>query len=292
MPNVDARWMRRDAAELVAWIDRRGGAAHSSTARAAGFSAHAMRSAVATDMVRRVRRSWLVTPASDEPHRIAASVSGRVTCVTAASAMGLWTPAHAGVHLAVAPTASRVGGEWTDADVRLHWSQGPAPTGRFDLRDPIVNVLFHVARCIERRDAMAVWESALHRRLVDAEELARIEWHSDAARRLAATASQLSDSGLETRFIDLLRSIGVDVRQQVVIDGRPVDGLVGERLVCQLDGFAFHQAADRRRDLRADARLVLRGWTVLRFDYDQVFFEPRYVTDTVSMAIAQGLHRG
>ena len=111
------------------------------------------------------------------------------------------------------------------------------------------------------------------------------------ARRLAEVASLLSDSGIETHFLHLMHGIGVTVAQQVWVDGHPLDGLIGDRLAIQLDGFAHHQASDRRRDLRADARLALRGFTVLRFDYHQVLFEPDYVTATVTDAVAQGLHR-
>lgn len=56
-------------------------------------------------------------------------------------------------------------------------------------------------------------------------------------------------------------------------------------------GFAHHRAADRRRDLRHDAELALRGYTVLRFDYFQVLFAADDVIAAVSTAIAQGLHR-
>ena len=101
----------------------------------------------------------------------------------------------------------------------------------------------------------------------------------------------LSDSGLESVFIDGLRRIGLTVRQQVLIDGHRVDVLVGDRLVVQLDGFAHHQASDRRRDIRADARLTLRGYTVLRFDFQQVYFDWDYVEATVLAAVAQGRHR-
>ena len=116
-------------------------------------------------------------------------------------------------------------------------------------------------------------------------------WRSRAARELASIASALSDSGLETHFVALTRAIGVRVRQQVWIDGHPVDALIGERLIIQLDGFAHHQASDRRRDITADTRLVLLGFTVLRFDYQQVLFQPEHVQQTVLAAIAQGLHR-
>ena len=42
--------------------------------------------------------------------------------------------------------------------------------------------------------------------------------------------------------------------------------------------------------VRSWARLALRGYTILRFDYYQVLFDPAYVIDTVLTAIAQGLH--
>ncbi|MFJ6654036.1 DUF559 domain-containing protein [Microbacterium sp. NPDC091313] len=61
-------------------------------------------------------------------------------------------------------------------------------------------------------------------------------------------------------------------------------------LAIQIDGFAHHRAADRRRDIAADARLALLGYTVLRFDYRQILFEPDAVRATVVAAMAQGLH--
>src|SRR5690606_19598802 len=129
--------------------------------------------------------------------------------------------------------------------------------------------------------ALAVWESALRQRLTTPAELERVRWRSEAPETIAALASCLSDSGLESHFLELMRSIGIPVRQQVWIDGRPVDILIGDSLVVQIDGFAHHQAKDRRRDIRADARLVLQGCTVLRFDYQQVLFDGQYVQDTV-----------
>jgi len=153
-------------------------------------------------------------------------------------------------------------------------------------------MLFHVARCLPRGEALAVWESSLKKRLVDAEVLKRVEWSGGRARELADAASVLADSGIESIFADLMRRIGVSMKQQVWIDGHPLDGLIGRHLAVQLDGFEHHSAAnDRRRDLRADARLVVRGYTVVRFDYQQVLFDQPHVIDTVLNAIAQGLHR-
>jgi len=273
--------------DLLELLTRSGGAARSSALRAQGVTDHAMRRAVHRGDVLRVRRSWLVLPSAGADVHAAARVGGRVTCVSAAARRGIWAPRHAETHLAVPRSASRL-----EVDgIRLHWAAGPAPSPMGGILDPLLNVLFHVARCLPPRDALAVWESAVRTGEADAAVLRRVHWRSTAARRLAEVVSTLSDSGIETAFVALMRSIGVDVRQQVWIDGHPLDGVIGERLLIQIDGFAYHQAADRRRDLRADARLVLRGYTVLRFDYVQVMLAPDEVIATVTEAMAQGLHR-
>jgi very-short-patch-repair endonuclease len=270
------------------WIRREGGVAHSSQVRAAGFTPHDIGRAVAQEGVHRVRRSWLVAEGCDPRREAAARISGRVTCVTAAAMRGLWTQDHAEIHVAVGGGASR----FDATGLRVHWAQGPAPAGHADVDDHILNVLFHVARCRPRSEGLMIWESAIRRGLTDADTLRRVAWRSERARVLASVATQLSDSGIETRFVDLLRSAGITVRLQVWIDGHPVDGLIGDRLVVRLDGFSHHRSArDRRRDLRADGRLVLRGYAELRFDYEQILFEPAYVLDTVLTAMAQGLHR-
>ncbi|MFT3798324.1 DUF559 domain-containing protein [Microbacterium sp.] len=277
----------RTTADLEHTLHARGGAVHSADLRAAGYSPHAMRLAIAAGRAERVRRSWLVAPTCDPQVRAAAAVGGRLTCITEAERRGLWTPEHSGrLHVAVPSTASRLAAD----GMVLHWAPGPAPMGGHALVDGLVNVLFHVAGCLEPADALAVWESALRKRMVDPDVLRRVQWRSTAATRYASVASSLSDSGLETRFVDLMRSIGVEVQQQKWIDGHPLDGLIGERLGIQLDGFAHHRAADRRRDLRADARLVLRGYTILRFDFYQILFCPEEVIATITMAMAQGLH--
>lgn len=274
------------SADLERFVSARGGAAHTSDAREHGFSARTIAAAVVEDRVRRVRRSWLISRTCDLSAHRAIAVGGRLTCVTAASRLGLWVPDSAGIHVGVPRTASRLASE----GLVLHWASAPMPVPRHDVVDSPVNILFHVSRCLALPGALAVWESAIRKGLVDPSELERIRWRSTAAQRLAEVASTLSDSGIETRFVHLMRTVGLCVRQQVRIDGHPVDGLIGARLIVQIDGLEHHQAADRRRDLRADARLVLRGYTVLRFDWYQVLFCPDEVIAAVGMAVAQGRH--
>lgn len=275
----------RPAHELTPWLDGRGGVAHTTTLRSAGFTTHGIRAALSDGAVRWARRSWLAATDADPMLVRAASLGARLTCLTAARRHGLWVPEHGEVHLAVSPSSSRLSPD----GCRVHWGIVPEPVALGALVDPIVNVLCHVAACVPLVDALCVWESALRKGAIPAGMLGAVPWRGNA-RRIAAEASSLSDSGLETRFVRLVSPLGVPVRQQVWIDGHPVDALVGERLVTQLDGFAHHRASDRRRDLRADARLTLLGYTVLRFDYAQILFHPQEVVATVSLALAQQRH--
>ncbi len=278
----------RRRAEFSKWLNSRNGVAHSSDARAAGFADREVARAVAAGLARRVHRSWLVAPNCDPRREAAATVGGRATCVTAAAMRGLVVPEHDVPHVAVAGNSSRLHA----GQVVLHWAQGPAPVARATVEEPILNVLFQSARCLDRTDALALWESAIRKRLVDADVLRRVAWRSTRAADLASIAADLSDSGLESRFFDGMRIAGVAVRRQVRVDGRRIDGVIGDSLLVQLDGFAFHSSADdRRRDLEADARLALRGYSVLRFDFFQVFFRWEYVLDTILTAIAQGANR-
>lgn len=280
---------RSNTGRLLGWLGTRNGVAHTSDARADGFTGQVIAAAVATGHVERVRRSWLVARECDPRRRAAAAVSGRVTCVSAAGMRGLWLPADTTteIHVAVASTASRIPSD----GLHLHWGRGPAPVGRNATEEPLVNVLFHVAHCLPERGALAVWESAVRKGMAEPDVLQRVAWRSPQAAALASGVSMLSDSGLETIFVDGMRRAGVVVRQQVWIDGHPVDGLIGTSLVTQIDGFAHHSsAADRRRDLEADARLTARGYTVLRFDYWQVLFAWHHVAETIQLAMAQGAH--
>lgn len=274
--------------ELERAVRMRGGAAHSAQLRQSGFSPHLMGRAVSERRVERMRRSWLVDADCDPDRRRAIALGGRITCVSAAAGMGLWVPESDALHIAVAPTSSRQDA----AGAKLHWAVGPQPVERHALIDARLNVLFHVARCLAPPDALAVWESAIRAHGADPAELRRVRWRCGAATEFARVASSLSDSGIETRFVLLMRSLGVALRQQVWIDGHPVDAVIGERLLVQIDGFAHHQGRERRRDLRADARLILRGYTVLRFDYFQVLFSADEVIATVANAVAQELHVG
>lgn len=273
---------------LLEWLNRAGGIAHSSSARIAGFTDQDMRTALARDDIRRLRRSWLISPAAPQPGIRAVVAGGKLTCLSEAARLGLWSTEHNTLHVSVAPTSSAS----LDPEVRYHWSRGPSPTARRAWHEPLINVLAHVAVCVPREEGLAVWSSALRLTSLTPDHLTRVKWAGPAARFAAANASLLSDSGLETYVVERLRPFGLRIRQQVWIEGHPVDVLVADKLVIQIDGFEYHRTAkDRRRDIAHDARLMLLGYTVFRFDYSQVLFGWAEVERTILTAVGQGLHR-
>ncbi|MDF2991445.1 MAG: superfamily and helicase and helicase subunit [Microbacterium sp.] len=173
----------------------------------------------------------------------------------------------------------------------IHWSSPLVPQPPHGLIESVPDTLEHVAACLPYEQALVVWESASTIDRMHPDVLTRIAWRTTKARRLAAAARGQSDSGLETLFVTRLTPWGVVVRQQVWIAGHDVDVLIGDRLIVQLDGFAFHSTpADRQRDLAHDRELRSRGYTVLRFTYRDVVTDWARVEETLARHLAQGHH--
>ncbi|MFS0852360.1 hypothetical protein [Microbacterium sp. 179-I 3D4 NHS] len=86
------------------------------------------------------------------------------------------------MHVALPHSASRF-----DPDgVRVHRARGPVPVPRFATDEHPLNVLFPVARCLPRPDALAIWEAAVRRDAVDLDVIERVAWRSERAAALAA----------------------------------------------------------------------------------------------------------
>lgn len=251
---------------------------------ARGWSRHAIGSAIAAGRLVRVRKGWVAVPDAD-PALVAAARSGVVlTCVTQASRLGLWVLHDGMPHVAAPPHSGAV--RVTRAHV--HWAKPAVPRHPDALEDPIENVLVVAATCQPHERALAIWESALNRSLVDVEALRRLSL-PPAARTLLEQAGPWSDSGLESFVPPRLKWMRLPVRPQIWIAGHPVDFLIGERLVLQIDG-GTHVGAQRERDIEHDARLALMGYHVIRVGYSQVVHRWHEVQDTIMRAVAQGLH--
>lgn len=254
--------------------------------RERGVSRYDLETAVVERMIRRVRVGWVALPDAD-PLRVTAAQHGvRLTCVTQARRLGIWVHDELPrLHLAASP-GSRGG---KPRGVRVHWARPLVPRHPAALEDPIENVLSLVSTCEPYERALATWESALNKGLVDRETLLRLPW-GPHGRRLLADAMPFADAGLETYLRVRLRWLRVPLHFQTWIAGHRVDALIGERLVLQIDG-GTHVGPQRDQDNRHDAELKLRGFHVIRLGYHQVMDEWPVVQDLIMRAVAQGLHR-
>lgn len=273
---------------LAHWLEARDGIAHRTDALRAGFTVAALRSLVRTGGAVLIRRAWLALPSSDPLLVAAARAGSRLTCVALARRRGWWMLDEPDrLHLHRLPGSGAVTG---GLDAVFHWTRPMLPGGPA-LVAHVEDALLHIAQCLSIESALAVWESAVRVEKLAPEYLRSIAWTSTAARELAEAVTGLADSGLETLLVTPLRRWGVHVRQQVWLAGRPVDVLVGERLVIQIDGWQFHSsAAQRAKDIAHDAELRLRGYTVLRFGYAQVVHDREAVLRVIRQSIAARLH--
>jgi len=101
----------------------------------------------------------------------------------------------------------------------------------------------------------------------------------------------LTRSTAEERFLDLVRSGRLPrPRTNVVVRGHEVDFLWPvEKLVVEVDGFAFHSSRRSfENDRRRDAELAAAGMRVVRVTWRQIVREP----DATLVRVAQALARG
>ncbi|WP_235511465.1 endonuclease domain-containing protein [Agromyces sp. Root81] len=171
----------------------------------------------------------------------------------------------------------------------MHWAKPLVPRHPDALTDPIENVLVLVAQCQPFEAALAVWESALRRGLLDRQALERMPLPT-AVRNVLGSALPFSDSGLESFVVPRLAWMKIPLVPQVWIAGHRVDFLIGERLVLQIDG-GHHVGEQRESDIEHDAELMLLGYHVIRVGYSQIVDRWQTVQDHIVRAVAQGLHR-
>ena len=146
------------------------------------------------------------------------------------------------------------------------------------------------ARSLPFDEALAIADSALRQGAVSRTELLRLaEQVTTTGRarslRVAREATPLAANPFES----VLRAIaldvpGLDLRPQVVIrdrgwTGRPDLVDEGRRLVVEAESFEFHGRRNAlRRDCERYTALTLLGWTVVRFAWEHVMFDPGYVS--------------
>ncbi|KQX05694.1 MULTISPECIES: endonuclease domain-containing protein [unclassified Leifsonia] len=281
------------------YISAVGGIVHRRQVMAARYSRPAVAAALASGTVTRIRRDWLAV-ASCHPFIVrAVAIGGTLSCISAAVVRELWVVDDGALHVVVPRHSGHVDTEdhpWIREGLRpvtRHWTSSPrlANAPRPSL-DSVQGMLTCIASCQSETNALAVFESAVTKRLVSLTELQLLApTRREAFRRVVAATTALSDSGVESITKAGLAAVGIEMRQQVVIDGHRVDGLIGERLVLQLDGFDAHSTPDQHdRDLRQDSRLEIQGYVVLRFSARRIRDDWPGVLSEILAVLAQGRH--
>lgn len=264
----------------------------------AGFSRADVEAAVRRGSILRVRNGWFAVPGAHPDLIRAVRVGGVATAASVARMHRLWLLDDGMLHVRVrsstgrlsAPHDRRLPVDRVKHRVCLHYRS----RGGFDrARDPLTAALAEMFTCTDASSALVTIDSALERQELDLGHLDRVrEWMPKTRRHLIDRVDPESQSGLETMIRLLLRSKRIPHRVQVEIDGvGRVDVLVGDRLVIELDGKAFHTGEAFEEDRRRDFELVTRGYVVLRLSYRQVMHEWDRARAGILALVARGEHR-
>lgn len=286
---------------------RHGGVLRASGLRSTGLTEAEIRDAVRLGGLIRIRRGWYGVPPVDPQVVRAVRVGGSLTAGSVAAGRGLWLLHDPRLHVRVPSTAARLRSP-DDAATRLdreahavcvHYRDTSHDTSRDTGlgdrlgEDGLSRSIAEMFRCVGTVPAMIALESALNRGILPMQALESIrKLAPDWVRYELAHVSPLGDSGLETIARLLFHRVRVPVRAQVLIEGvRHVDLLVGERLIVELDGRAFHSDEDFERDRKQDLELTTRGYLVVRLSYRMLTDEWDDTHRRLLELVQRGLHR-
>ncbi|GAB2975318.1 hypothetical protein [Nocardioides montaniterrae] len=250
--------------------------------------------AVELGEVVRVARGRYALPGVDGAIRAAHAVRGVLCLESAALALGWAVKTPPPRPRVAVPKHRRVPAR---GDIDLHWVD-LLPEEHVDGRTTTDRTLVDCLRLLDFPDALAVADSAL-RSGYSATRLRAICRDlrgpgSKQARRVAAVA----DGRAANPFESALRAIALDVPGLAVVPqvgirqphflGRP--DLVDEALGMALEADSFEWHGDRAalaRDARRYDELVVNGWLVLRFAWEDVMFDPDWVASVLRRATAE-----
>lgn len=297
MPETD--WAALDVM-IRAVLREHDGAAKLADFVTVGITGKQMASALHRGVVERPRSGWYVDPAIPWQAKCAIRVGGVLSRASALDSFGLPVPPGAAdtMEVLVPGNCPRrrhsrdrrryvVPGE--DDRVRLRWSE-------FDGRQRgwktgLVETLLATSLLLPAEWWVAAVDAARHASregavLLSEEGFEDLRWRlAPERRRLLDLVDPRAESCLETLLrLGMLRRGIEPVTPQFSPDGvRRVDFLVGDRLIVEADGAAFH---DEVRDALRDAEWRQRGYRVLRFSYDRIVHDLDAVLDEIAAALS------
>lgn len=191
--------------------------------------------------------------------------------------------------------AAELSGVVSHTSAALHWGWKVKTVPERHVTGKLRTVM-DCARGLPFDEALAIADSALRTgglegaALTDAASACRGRGAA-GVRRVAAHA----DGRAANPFESVLRAIALDCQLEV-LPQQPI--AVGDvtlhpdlvdrdrRLVLEADSWTWHASKTAHdRDCWRYNALVVHGWTVLRFTWDQVMHSPTYVADTIDQAV-------
>lgn len=238
-------------------------------------------------------RSIVAVPAARPELLRAVALGGRLACVSAAKLRDLWVIDDGCFHVSFRANKSHFRPDGQAPSPRAHWDSRPLDSADLPALESGRNMLAHIASCQPLEQAVATFDSAVRKGLISIAELERLaSVRGGRFSRVTSFVSSAADSGLESMTRVKLTLAGIACREQVVIDGHPVDLLVGDRLIIQLDGkHHLEDPVQLARDRRQDRALRLMGYVVLRYGYAEVVHDWPRTFNEITGYIAQGAHR-
>jgi very-short-patch-repair endonuclease len=243
-----------------------------------------LRRAVRAGSIRAITRGRYALPTADVAAQAAAALSG-VVCLRSAAAHHGWALKEQPEVPEVAVPRGRNLSAERRVGVRVVWMNLAADDRAHGVTTPLRTVV-DCARRLPFDEALAVVDSALRSGLVQREQLERVDVRGAGAEGVRRTL-QHADGRAANPFESALRALAIGAGLTVEPQ-RPLDlgsGIVhpdltdvARRLVLEADSWTHHATRSaHRRDCARYNLLVLRGWLVLRFTWEQVMLDQAYV---------------
>ena len=264
---------------------------------AAGATARALTAAVRSRALIRVREGYYALPGADTMLLQAVRIGGRLGCVSALAAHGVWVAPHRFAHVALEPNAARLRAprdrfRSLNKDMldgcELHWLPSVDDRGSSVHTVGIVDALVQTVRCQPRELAIAALDSALYEGLVQWSDVGAV--FAAVPRKLGLMRDLVDGrcmSGIETIVRLILIDLGVPFEVQVELRGvGTVDFVVAGCVVIETDGHLGHDGElGALRDYARDVALIARNYSVLRLNFKQVMYEREAVVAAILGAL-------
>jgi len=173
--------------------------------------------------------------------------------------------------------------------VRIHWRK--SIQRRLIL--PPIDGLADLITCQKAEFVVAVADSILRAQPeLQGQWMALIDTAPRALAPVLSRADGVCESGTESLWSTRMAPFRLPIRRQMHVPGvGRVDFVIGDRLIVEVDGAAYHTDPQAfERDRRRDALLSAHGFRVLRFSYRQVVERWHEVEVAVLAAVLRGDH--